>query len=162
MIGLFDNLYVALPEMVILLTVCLALLADLFFRSVHKNIGFIIACVGLFLAGSIHGMLIGNFKTVILSGMFVSDDMAHLMKLFIHLSVLGCFIYSYDYLETHDMPPSEFAILGLFSTLGMMILVSAHSMVSMYLGLELFSLPVYAMVALRRNSGEEIEAALKY
>lgn len=162
MIGLLENLHVALPEMVILFTVCLALLADLFLKRLCKNSSLIVACVGLLLAAAFNFVLIGNFKTVILSGLFASDDVAHLMKLFIHLSVLGCFIYSYEYLTEHDMPTGEFVILGLFSTLGMMVLVSANSMLSLYLGLELLSLPVYAMVALRRNSGESTEAALKY
>lgn len=162
MIGLLENLHVALPEMVILATVCLALLADLFLKPIQKNMGLIVACAGLLLAAFFNFMLIGNFKTVILSGLFVSDDVAHLMKLFIHLSVLGCFIYSCEYLTEHDISTGEFAILGLFSTLGMMVLVSANSMLTLYLGLELLSLPVYAMVALRRNSGEATEAALKY
>lgn len=162
MIGLLENIHVALPEMVILFTVCVALLADLFFKHLHKNIGLIVGCVGLLVAILFNFMLIGNFKTVILGGLFASDDVAHLMKLFIHMSVLGCFIYSCDYLNEHDMPAGEFAILGLFSTLGMMVLVSANSMLTLYLGLELLSLPVYAMVALQRNSAIATEAALKY
>ncbi|MGC1183002.1 NADH-quinone oxidoreductase subunit NuoN [Legionella sp.] len=162
MIALFENIHVALPEMVILATVSLALLADLFLAHRYKLIVFIISCVGLILAACASFLYIGMYKVITLNGLFISDDMAHLMKFFIYLTVLLSFIYSRNYIEERQMSSGDYYVLGLFSTLGMMILVSAHSLLTIFLGVELMSLPVYAMTAIRRTDSDASEAAMKY
>lgn len=162
MIVLFENIHVALPEMVILATASLALLADLFLRHKCRCVAFIISCFGLILAASISFLYIGSYKVLTLNGMFISDDMAHLMKFFIYLTVLLSFVYSYNYIDERQMPSGDYYVLGLFSTLGMMILVSSYSLLSIFLGLELMSLPLYAMTAIRRTDGDASEAAMKY
>lgn len=162
MIALFENIHVALPEMVILATACLALLADLFLRHRCKSVAFVIACAGLVLAAGISFLYIGMYKVVTLNGLFISDDMAQLMKFFIYLTVLLSFIYSRHYIDERQMPSGDYYVLGLFSTLGMMILVSAHSMLTIFLGLELMSLPLYALTAIRRTDSDSSEAAMKY
>lgn len=161
-IALLDNLHVALPEMVILTTALLALLASLFLGHKYRSITLIIALIGLTISAVISSLFIGNFKTVILGGQFVSDDLAQLMKLFIAITVFLSFYYSKDYIAEHQLPVGDYYVLGLFSALGMMVLVSSHSLLTIYLGVELLSLPIYAMTAIRRNSGDAIEAALKY
>lgn len=162
MIALFENIHVALPEMVILATAVLALLADLFFSHRCKSIAFVIACAGLIVAGSISFLYIGMYKVTTLNGLFVSDDLAQLMKCFIYLTVLLSFIYSRSYVDERQMPAGDYYVLGLFSTLGMMVLVSAQSLLSIFLGLELMSLPLYALTAIRRTDSEASEAAMKY
>lgn len=162
MIELFENVHVALPEVIILITVCLALLGDLFFRHHNKSLAFIISCVGLVIAASVSYLYIGSFKVLTFNGLFISDDVAHLMKLFIFITVLLSFIYSRNYIDERQMPSGDYYVLGLFSTLGMMILVSSHSMLTIYLGLELMSLPLYAMTAIRRTNSDASEAAMKY
>jgi NADH-quinone oxidoreductase subunit N len=162
MMPLLDNLHLALPEIILLTTACLALLADLFLKHKYKNIAFSISLIGLFLAATITFVLLGNFKSVILGGLYISDDSGHLMKLFIYLSVFLCFVYSRNYIEERQMPAGDYYVLGLFSTLGMMALVSAHSLLTIYLGLELLSLPLYAMTAIRRSNSDASEAAIKY
>ncbi|MCA0404087.1 MAG: NADH:ubiquinone oxidoreductase subunit N, partial [Proteobacteria bacterium] len=161
-IALLDNLHVALPEMVILTTALLALLASLFLGHKYRSITLIIALIGLTISAVISSLFIGNFKTVILGGQFVSDDLAQLMKLFIAITVFLSFYYSKDYIAEHQLPVGDYYVLGLFSALGMMVLGSSHSLLTIYLGVELLSLPIYAMTAIRRNSGDAIEAALKY
>ena len=84
------------------------------------------------------------------------------MKFFVYITVLLSFIYSRNYINERQMPAGDYYILGLFSTLGMMILVSAHSLLTIYLGLELMSLPLYAMTAIRRTDSDASEAAMKY
>lgn len=162
MIPTLQNIHIALPEMIVLGTSCLAMLADLFLRHKFKYVSFYVACVGLIAAACISYLYIGNFKVIILNGLFIGDDSSHLMKLFIYITVLLSFIYSRDYIEERQMPSGDYYVLGLFSTLGMMILVSAHSMLSIYLGLELMSLPLYAMTAIRRTDSNASEAAMKY
>lgn len=162
MMTILQDLHVALPEMIILSTACLALLADLFLRQKVKSAALVIACVGLILAGAVSYLYIGQFKVLILNRQFISDDIAQLMKLFIYITVLLSFLYSRSYVDERQMPSGDYYVLGLFSTLGMMILVSAHSMLTLYLGLELMSLPLYAMTAIRRSDSDAAEAAMKY
>ena len=162
MMPLLDNLHLALPEIILLLTACLALLADLFLKQRYKNIAFNLSLIGLALAACMSFVLWGDFKTVILGGLFISDDMAQLMKLFIYVSVAFCYIYSRNYIDERQIPAGDYYVLGLFSTLGMMVLVSAHSLLTIYLGLELVSLPLYAMTAIRRTDSDASEAAIKY
>lgn len=162
MIALLENLHIALPEMIVLVTACVALLADLFFHHRCKNIAFTCACIGLVLAGYVSFLFLGSFKITILGGLFISDDIAQLMKLFIYLSVFLCFIYSRNYIDERQIPSGDYYVLGLFSTFGMMVLVSAHSLLTIYLGLELLSLPLYTMTAIRRTNSDAVEAAMKY
>ncbi|MCW8449677.1 NADH-quinone oxidoreductase subunit NuoN [Legionella quinlivanii] len=162
MMPLLDNLHVAIPEIIILITACLALLGDLFFKDKIKNLAYGISLAGLILAGVVCYLLLGNFKIIVLGGLFICDDVSQLMKLFILLSVFLAFIYSEQYLDERQMPSGDYYVLGLFSTLGMMILVSAHSLLTVYLGLELLSLPLYAMTAIRRTNSDASEAAMKY
>ncbi|KTC91986.1 NADH-quinone oxidoreductase subunit NuoN [Legionella cincinnatiensis] len=162
MTALLENIHVALPEMVVLATACIALLADLFLRHRYKSAAYFISCIGLIVAALISFFYIGMFKVITLSGLFISDDVAHIMKFFIYLTVLLSFIYSRNYIDERQMPSGDYYVLGMFSALGMMLLVSAHSLLTVFLGLELLSLPLYAMTAIRRTDGDSSEAAIKY
>lgn len=162
MSDMLNTLKYAMPEFVIFVTIGVALIGDLFFKEKCKSIALALGSVGLFVAAIMSYFALGEFNSVIFSGLFVSDDLGQLMKIFILLSVLFSFLYSKFYLEERDIPSGDFYVLGLISTLGMMILVSAHSVLTIYLGVELLSLPLYAMAAMRRFSGNASEAALKY
>jgi len=98
----------------------------------------------------------------LLYGHFVYDSMSVVLKVAISTISLVVFFYSYDYLNEHDLIKGEYFILGLFAILGMMVMISAGSMLSVYLGLELLSLSLYAMIAMQRNSKSASEAAMKY
>ena len=162
MTGLLENIHLALPEIIILVSACMALLGDLFLRNYVRSIAFICACIGLASATVVTFIFMGQFNTIILNGLFISDDLGQLMKLFIYLTVFLSFVYSQNYLAERQMPSGDYYVLGLFSTLGMMALVSAHSLLTLYLGLELLSLPLYAMTAIRRTNADASEAAMKY
>ncbi|WP_454781303.1 NADH-quinone oxidoreductase subunit NuoN [Legionella sp. WA2022007384] len=162
MTALLENIHVAIPEMIVLATACIALLADLFLRHRYKSISYFISCFGLVLAAVVSFLYIGMYKVITLNGLFISDDVANLMKFFIYITVLLSFIYSKNYIDERQMPSGDYYILGLFSTLGMMLLVSAHSLLTIFLGLELLSLPLYAMTAIRRTDSDASEAAMKY
>ncbi len=159
---ILNTLKYVLPEFIIFLTICFALVGDLIFREKCKSIALFVAVFGLIAAMASSIFALGEFNRVIFNGLFVSDDLGHLMKIFIFLTVLLSFIYSKLYLEERDIPNGDYYVLGLMSTLGMTILVSAHSLLTVYLGIELLSLPLYAMVAMRRYNGNASEAALKY
>src|SRR5881227_1640503 len=96
------------------------------------------------------------------NGLFVVDHFANLLKIVCYLAVSAAIVYSRSYLYERGMLRGEFMSLLLFSLLGMMILISAGSFLTVFLGLELMSLCLYAMVALNRDSATSTEAAMKY
>lgn len=98
---------------------------------------------------------------IIFHQQFVLDLFAATLKIAVCGIVFCVFFYSHTYNQDRNIP-SEFYVLGLLSTLGMMILISGHDLLPIYLGMELFSLPIYAMAALERRQGRCIEAAMKY
>ncbi|HCA88824.1 MAG: NADH-quinone oxidoreductase subunit NuoN [Legionellaceae bacterium] len=162
MMSLVENIQFITPELIIISTALLALLGDLFLKKHVSCISFYISCIGLIAASIVSLSLFGNYKMIVFNGLFIIDDASHLMKLFIYLNVFLCFSYSYFYLKERQMPIGDYFVLALFSTLGMMVLVSAHSLLTLYLGVELLSLPLYALTAMRRSQGNASEAALKY
>ena len=103
-----------------------------------------------------------DHTTTAMSGTFVSDSLSAALKLAICLITLVVFFYSWDYLLEHDLVKGEYFILGLFAVLGMCIMASANSLLTIYLGLELLSLSLYSMVAMHRDSPTASEAAMKY
>lgn len=162
MIETNDSILLALPEIIVLMTTSLALLANLFFKHQFRSIALCIAAIGLAAAGFISFSFLGQYAELGFHGLFISDDLAHMLKLFIYLTVFLSFVYAKTYLDERKLPSGDFYVLGLFSTLGMMILVSAYSLLTFYLGVELFSLPLYAMTAVWRNHKNGSEAAMKY
>lgn len=162
MTGFMEQGFKVLPEIVIAITACFALLGDLFFRRRSPNIALFTACSGLLISAFVSFLLIGQWSQTLFHGLFQSDDMAQLMNVFVNLTVFLTFVYARDYLRDRAMPMGDYYVLGLFSTLGMMILISAHSLLTVYLGLELLSLPLYAMTALWRTNADGSEAAMKY
>jgi len=88
--------------------------------------------------------------------------MAVVLKIAVCAITILVFVYSRDYLADHSIYKGEYYVLGLFATLGMMVMISAHSFLLVYLGLELLSLSLYAMIAFNRNSLRASEAAMKY
>jgi NADH-quinone oxidoreductase subunit N len=162
MTELLNNFHLALPEIIILVTACVALLCDLFLSHKVRCIAFYVACAGLISAAGTCVLFLGFERHLLFNGLLVSDDMTCLLNLFIVLVVCLSFIYARHYLIEREMPQADFYVLGLFSTAGMMILISAHTLLMVYLGLELLSLPLYAMTAIRRTQGDGSEAAMKY
>lgn len=162
MTEILPNIHVALPEIILLTTACIALLAELFISRRLASLVFFISVFGIALSGGASFLLLDNFSIEAFHGLFVSDDKAQLMKCFIAISVVLCLCYSKEYLDERKISSGDYFVLSVFSTLGMMILVSAHSLLTVYLGLELLSLPLYAMTAIRRTSGDSSEAAMKY
>ncbi|NKB46605.1 MAG: NADH-quinone oxidoreductase subunit NuoN [Legionellales bacterium] len=159
---IFPDFSAIIPEMIILAFACAALLADLFSPRQQKHLAYLLTQVGLAVAAIVTFVQWGKPTVVTFNYQFISDDISRLLKLFIYLTVFGAFYYSRQYLAQRNIPRGEYYVLGLFSTLGMMLLVSSHSFITLFLGLELLSLPLYAMVALQRDSAIASEAAMKY
>jgi NADH-quinone oxidoreductase subunit N len=141
---------------------CVILIVDVFLRDERRVVSYVLAQLTLLAAALISWGMLGDETRVVLNGTFVSDPMAALLKTSILLVTVGAFVYSRSYLVERNIFRGEFYVLGLFAVLGMLVLVSAHSLLTIYLGLELLSLSLYALVAFNRDSAEASEAAMKY
>ncbi len=156
------NFTPAIPEMFVLGMACVILLLDLFVTDKGRVLTYILSLATLAIAAVLTITLHTPEPVYTFSGSYVADSMSALLKVFIYLTTACVLIYSRDYLLQRDLLKGEFYVLSLFAVLGMMIMVSAHSFITIYLGLELLSLCLYAMVALNRDSEVSTEAAMKY
>ena len=96
------------------------------------------------------------------NGMFVDDNFARFAKVVILLSAATVLVMGQDYAAKHDMLKFEYPLLVALSVVGMMVMVSAGSLLTLYMGLELQSLALYVIAAFRRDSAKSTEAGLKY
>ena len=142
-----------MPELWMLLMSCVVLLASLFSVKWTYRLAQC-ALVG----AAIFTALNFNLSVSLFEGMYLQDQLGGVLKLFTYLAVSFTFLFSYS----EKIQKAEYYSLGLFSTLGMMVLISASHFMSFFLGLEILSLPLYAMVALDRNSAVGAEASMKY
>ena len=156
------NLLAALPEIVLLIAACVVLMADVLMpRESGAGIDRI-ALVALIAPLVAVVAQIGSPVQTAFDGMYVSDEFARLLKLCATIAVAATLLYARGYVRDRELYRGEFYTLALFSLLGQMVMISANNLLVVYLGLELMSLSLYALAALRRNSGVATEAAIKY
>jgi len=156
------NLIPALPEIVMLVMTCLVLIVDLFLPQEKRGYSLFLAVATLVLTALTIIAVAPVDSISSFGGSFLLDQMAVTLKLAVCVITILVFVYSRDYLTDHDIYKGEYYVLGLFAVLGMMIMISAHSFLLIYLGLELLSLSLYAMIAFNRKSLAASEAAMKY
>ncbi len=156
------NIAPALPEIFILSMACLILVVDLFLSDRQRFVTYLLSQATLAVGFLLIVTGFSHQQVLTFSDTFVRDPMADVLKACIFIAGLVVFTYSRDYLQRRQIYKGEFFVLGLFAILGMMILTSAHSFLTIYLGLELLSLSLYAMVAMQRDSATASEAAMKY
>ena len=153
----------AAPEIWLGVMVCVVLVADLFDRSGEARFAFWLTqlslLAGVWLAFYTHW---GDSGQTTFNGMVVSDSLAALLKAASAALAALTLAYSRDYLRDRGLLKGEFYLLALIATLGMFVMASASSLLVLYIGLELLSLSLYAMVALDRDNRVGSEAAMKY
>lgn len=154
----------ALPEIFILIMLCIVLIANVYLTERFSVVTYIL----------VQSTVIFTFfltltqyqaypqKLVTFSGNYVVDKLALLVKLFILVTSFFAFAYAREYVKYRGIARGEYYILGLFAVFGMMVMASAYNLLMIYLGLELLSLSLYAMVAIHRESSVATEAAMKY
>ena len=152
----------AAPEIILLTMVCVILVVDLFLSDARRVWTYALSQVSLVGTAALVFVMGGEDVAYTFNGMFVDDPMADVLKIAVCLTVAVMLAYSRTYVAARDMYRGEFFLLSLFATLGMMVMISANHFLVLYLGLELLSLSLYAMVALPRDSGNSTEAAMKY
>ncbi|MFZ5557396.1 MAG: NADH-quinone oxidoreductase subunit NuoN [Pseudomonadota bacterium] len=155
------NLLPALPELFVLAAVCGILIVDVLLTDEQRFLTYILTQATLAGAAVITVAGAGDAGYT-MNGMFVDDPMADVLKLTVYVAVSVQLVYSRDYLAQRGLFRGEFFSLALFAMLGMMVMISASHFLTLYLGLELLSLSLYAMVALQRDSATATEAAMKY
>jgi NADH-quinone oxidoreductase subunit N len=155
-------LWPAYPEIFLLGAVCVILVADLFVAEESRIVTYGLTIAALSGTFVVTWLSAAAEPVYTFSGMFVGDLMASVLKLFVCLSGIITLVYSRPYVTARGMFRGEFFALALFATLGMMVMISANHLLTLYLGLELMTLSLYAMVALQRDSAVATEAAMKY
>ena len=159
------NLLPAYPEIFLLIMVSTILVVDLFLPQRLRYVTYALtqlALLGCAVLTLDVAMLTQGLATYTFSNMFVADLMGHALKLSAYIALFTTLVYSRAYLADRGLWKGEFFALVLFALMGMMVLISANNFLTLYLGLELLSLSLYAMVALDRDSARSTEAAMKY
>ena len=160
------NMLLAAPEFWVLTMACVILITDLFIREERRGIIHMMAMITLIFAAII--TLRGDYLSAGLrsatafNGSFIRDPMGDVLKLFSYFVLGMVYIYSKFCLRQFRMFRADFYTLSLFALLGVMLLISANSLVTIYLGLEMTALSTYALVAFDRESKRGSEAAMKY
>lgn len=156
------TIFPAAPDMVLTVVLFTVLLVDLWLNDRQRWITCTLSVIGLILTAAVQCLVWKEQPQYAFHDMFVLDGMAQLAKLCMYVLVIALFIYSQTYLRAKHIYQGEFYTLTLFALLGMNIMVSASHFLTLYVGLELLSLALYALIALQRDSGRAAEAALKY
>lgn len=159
---IMPDFWPALPELFLLGAICFILLLDLLLGDAQRVVTYLLAQSALLVTLLLTLLVQPEGSVQTFSGMFVLDAMATVLKVAVYLATFLVFLYAKDYLRARHMFNGEFYLLGLLGVLGMNVMVSAHSLLTVFLGLELLSLAMYAMVALQRQSLQASEAAMKY
>ncbi len=157
------NWSVLSPEIWLLLAACAVLLVDIFNNHPERAPTFWLTQASIAVFAAIHLAGYDGGQTAYgLNGMVVVDPMGHLLAFFAALSMMVTLAYARPTLACRDLLKGEFFTLSLFVLLGISVMCSANNFLVVYLGLELMSLSLYALAALRRDHTMATEAAMKY
>jgi len=153
----------AIAEIWLVCAICVLLLIEVFAGVNRRGLTATLTLVALALGAALlvrYGQV--PQRTLLFNGTFVADQLGVVLKLAGFLFVAVALLYSRAYLENRNIQRGEYYVLALTALLGIFVLVSANSLVTVYLGVELLALSVYAMVAFDRDSGVSAESAMKY
>jgi NADH-quinone oxidoreductase subunit N len=151
------------PEISLVTAICLILLVDVFAGARHRGLTPTLTLLALVASAALTvGFAQVAAPVTLLQGMYVADQLGFALKLAAFLFVAVALLYSRTYLENRNILRGEYYVLSLTALLGIFVLISANNLVTVYLGVELLALSVYALVAFDRDSGVSAESAMKY
>lgn len=165
---MFDNFVVpsllpAASEIFLAAMALAILMIDLLVKDSKRTLTFVLSLFALLGCAVIQVVTLSGETSYTFGNMFVDDALADLLKFVLYLTMIVVLFYSRAYVMGREaMNQGEYYVLALFATLGMMVMISANSFVTIYVGLELLSLSLYAMVGMNRDSVVSSEAAMKY
>jgi NADH-quinone oxidoreductase subunit N len=154
----------ATPEIILMVMIGLILVFDVCVKQPYRFLTYTGAQLSLLAAFWVTSMQYRVFSgsIVTFSGNYILDKLAVLTKLFVLAISMFTFVYARDYIHERQIDRSDYYILGLLAVLGMLVMSSGYTLLTIYLGLELLSMPLYAMVAMEKHSRLAVEAAMKY
>jgi NADH-quinone oxidoreductase subunit N len=160
------NLVPVYPEIFLLIATSAILLIDMFLTDAKRHVTYALTIATILICIALSVADFSSPTAYTFNNMFVSDPMSNLLKIFSYVAVGITLIYSRQYASDRGMLGGiiggEFYVLALFALLGQMVMISGNNFLVIYLGLELMSLSLYALVALRRSHAVSTEAAMKY
>ena len=160
------NLISLYPEIFLVIAICTILLIDVYLPDSKRGVTYVLSLITLAVCAVLTINSFNGASSYLLNNMFLSDAMSSVLKLFTYLAIAMTLIYGKQYVIARGMSNGElggeFYALALFALLGQMVMISGNNFLIIYLGLELLSLALYALVALRRDHAVSTEAAMKY
>jgi NADH-quinone oxidoreductase subunit N len=153
----------AIAEIYLVAAICVVLLVDVFAGEKRPGLTSTVTLFALAVGAALtvaYGHI--THHAVLFDGMYVADELGYVLKLAGFLVVAVVLLYSRTYLENRKIMHGEYYVLTLTALLGIFVLVAANSLLTVYIGVELLALSVYAMVAFDRDSGVAAESAIKY
>jgi len=158
------NFTLVLPEIILLVAALAILIIDAFSSDPRRTLTYTLSNVTLAVVFVVSlWQRVDGVSGTAFYGLVLVDSFSHFVKLLSYLAVFATMVYAREYIQTRDMlRGGEFYVLGLLALLGQMVMISSGNMLSIYLGLELMSLAIYALVAMRRDHEQSTEAAMKY
>ncbi|MCB6177370.1 NADH-quinone oxidoreductase subunit NuoN [Rhodobacter sp. Har01] len=151
-----------LPEVILAVWAMVALMVAVYTGKDRLAVPLVWATAGLFLALALWISATGQGARTAFEGMFIDDPFARFAKVTILLSAAAVIVMAQDYMSRTNLLRFEVPILVALAVLGMLMMVSAGDLMSLYMALELQSLSLYVLAALRRDSLKSTEAGLKY
>ena len=161
MVDLFESLIIIAPELILAITAMSLLMIGSFYQKKSINLINTLSFLTLLIL-SFNELIFNNIQIFAFNGFFIEDKLSSFAKFIIFLTSALSIIMSANWLRNYDKTAFEFPILILFSTLGMALMVSANDLVSLYLAIELQSLPLYVLATFNRNDSFSSESGVKY
>lgn len=150
------------PEILLLALACVVAMVDLFVTDPRRTTTYWLTQLSLAVVGVMHFAAMGDVPTETMQGMLVVDPLSHLLSGTSAIALIITLVYARPYAESRDILKGELFTLSLLVLLGVNVMVAANNFLTTYLGLELMSLSLYALTALRRDHTISTEAAMKY
>ena len=150
------DLSLATPEIFLVVLGMIILVADAFSSGPRRPLAYGMSLLTLLALIVISGLQwLGGAEGSSFFGLYVVDELSHLLKIASYIAVAVTLIYGREYIQSRDMlRGGEFYVLTLFALLGQMVMISAGNFMTIYLGLELMSLAIYALLAIRREDAQ--------
>ena len=150
------------PEILLLALACVVALVDLFVTDPRRTPTYWLTQLSLAVVGAMHFAAMGQPSASAMQGMLVVDPLSHLLSGVSAIALIITLVYARPYAESREMLKGELFTLSLLALLGVNVMVASSNFLTVYLGLELMSLSLYALTALRRDHTVSTEAAMKY
>ena len=157
---MINYLYI-LPEIIVASALSFIIIIDLFLSKKFKNLSYYL--IQLLLFSTIYIIYSDiDFLSSNSSNLYDTGFFSNFFKIFIFVSLSIILQYTYQFLNKFDLYKTEYFVISIFGTLGMMIMISANHLLLLYLGIELLSLSLYSVIAFNKKSIYSSEAAVKY